>query len=269
MQILYTHDHEKDETYMEWLARKREKEGFVLSVSDISKRLYVSNTWIFSMFHEDLEYIKVSNRLFYSQSLIEDWLSKNCQFTMQTRTLNLLDFCTAEALLAAEKQCGEQHGIFTEMNIDGQPKHKRMPGHMPKRLLQVLHLPIYSMNYFHRPQTKPVSIPPFPFLDKKLLSPKMAGQDGCVGERKHREQLYRDAFMMGWLKITCGRQKTLWIPPRQKEPFIPWTIPASVEKIGSLSLPPLTADYFLSETEEIPLVSLLDHTIQRRSHNVG
>ena len=72
--------------------------------------------------------------------------------------------------------------------------------------------------------------------------------------RRHPEQIYREAFMLSYCKISIGKRKTIWVPVRQKAPFVPWTIPIETKKIGEYVLPSLTPSDFMESGDEFPPV---------------
>lgn len=254
MQIVFALDHKEDEGYADWLNRKVQKEGFSLSVPELTALLAISPYSLRSYFNRDVPYIKNSGRVCYCHSKVDEWLMKHAVFTMATRTLNLLDFVSMAEIEKAEQKTGERFGMLMERDLDGRQHWKRMPGYMAPKLLSALGLPSFSLTYYHRKESVPVSVKPFPFLGKKLVHPKSVNAVDAPVSRRHPEQIYREAFMMGYCKISIGKRKTIWVPVRQKAPFVPWTIPIETKKIGEYVLPSLTPSDFMESGDEFPPV---------------
>ena len=60
MQIVFALDHKEDEGYADWLNRKVQKEGFSLSVRELTDLFAISPYSLRSYFNRDVPYIKTA-----------------------------------------------------------------------------------------------------------------------------------------------------------------------------------------------------------------
>lgn len=243
MEKSYRKDRKENESYVDWIQRKSNVEHFTLTIEVLTQMLRVSRTWILKNFRKDCNFIVIQGVVYYQVESIENWLMTHSTFTMQTRMINLLDYCTEEELQAAEKVTKERHHYYAVRTINNRIKAKHIIGFMPEKLLKKLDLPPLEVLYYNRPTMQEVQIKPFNYLWKEKIFSKDAGTLGSDFKHKFTEQFYREAFMMGYCKVMIGRRKTFLIPLKRSDyKLIEWTIPAVTKAINGERLPTVTGD---------------------------
>lgn len=246
MEKSYRKDRKENETYVEWIRRKTDIEHFTLTIELLTQMLRVSRTWILKNFRKDCNFIIIQGSVYYQVESVENWLMNHSTFTVQTRLVNLLDYCTEDDLRTAEKVTKERHHYYAVRAINNRIKAKHIVGFMPGKLLKELGLPAIEVLYYNRPAMKEVRVKPFNYLWKEKIFAKDAGTIGSDFRHKFTEQFYREAFMLGYCKVTIGSRKTFLIPvKRPGSYFVEWTIPAVTKNINEDKILPLSFDDFL------------------------
>lgn len=237
MLVEYKKDKKKDESYADWVARKRLIEHYALTIVRLCQILRVSRNWVNMKLRKSCYFIKVHKMVYYQVDSVEAWLMKHSVYTVQTRVLNLLDYCTMEALNQIEVSTKSKHYVYAVPDINGRIQTKTIAGYMPEKLLKGLSLPLYSVLYYNRPSFKETPVKPFKYLFKRKVFPKDAGTIFADAQHKFHEQFYREAFMFGYCKIQIDGSKTIWIPLQfSSNVFILWTIPSTVKEINDQPL---------------------------------
>lgn len=235
--VEYKTDKKKGESYAEWISRKRLVEHYVLTIFELCRILRVSRSWVYRKLRKSCYFIMVHGTLFYQVDSVEAWLMKHSVYTVQTRVLNLLDYCTMESLNQIEVSTKTKHYVYAVPDINGRIQTKTITGYMPEKLLKGLSLPSYSLLYYNRPSFKETPVKPFKYLFKRKIFPKDAGTLLADNNHKFHEQFYREAFMFGYCKIRIDDCKTIWVPLKfSSSVFILWTIPATVTVINKVPL---------------------------------
>lgn len=226
MQIKFTGDHKY---YADWAIDQQNK-GFVLGLADVEKTLLVSRSWIHTVLMKAVPYCRytskmikatvpgtefysdaVPNYIYFSAAEINKWIRETATFTRRTLVVNFVDFYDEDYLKKiydqGEKEAADE--IYAKFGIHKTPSPQVVYMYMTPLLGFGEDVSIY---YRERSKVPVVKIKPFDVIGNEkieLLFPKTMYHNS--------ELAYRHAFDAGFIKVSIGNQKTIFIKQKNEE----------------------------------------------------